>query len=403
MGRPILDIDIAIIGGGIAGLWSLNQLSNAGYSAVLFEHEALGSCQTIGSQGMIHGGVKYALAGAWSSDAEAISAMPAIWRRSLRGEGKVDLQGCRILSEDFYLWSGAGLQSKLSSLLASKLLRGRVEKVPASSYPPVLRSPDFRGQVYRLADLVLDVPSLVGTLAGHQRNRIFTIDWQRASVRRQGRRAVLALPECTVVPEQLLLTAGAGNEALIARLDSRQPAMQRRPLQQVLVRHHYREDFYGHCMGANPSPRLTISSHRDAGGRPVWYLGGDLSTGAADIAPGELIARARRELAAMLPWLELGATDWATLRLDRAEPRQSSLLRPDRAFVGKLDGVDNARAAWPTKLSLCPDLGDEIERQLAAENILPRHRPDLAPLAGLARPPVATPYWDTLFPDAGSP
>jgi hypothetical protein len=151
-------------------------------------------------------------------------------------------------------------------------------------------------------------------------------------------------------------------------------------------------------MGSNPSPRLTISSHRDHAGQPVWYLGGDLSTGAADAAPATLIERARRELAELMPWLDLGATEWATLRLDRAEPRQSALLRPERAFVGRLDGVDNALAAWPTKLTLCPDLGDEIGRQLVADHVLPRHRPDLATLAYLGRPAVATPYWDRLFP-----
>ena len=110
-----------------------------------------------------------------------------------------------------------------------------------------------------------------------------------------------------------------------------------------------------------------------------------------------MIERARRELAELLPWVDLGEAQWTTVRLDRAEPRQSTLLRPDSAFVGKLDGVDNARAAWPTKLTLSPDLADEIERQLVAEQILPRHQPDLAPLATLGRPPVATPYWDTLF------
>jgi glycerol-3-phosphate dehydrogenase len=80
MGGQILHIDIAIIGGGVAGLWTLNQLRNRGYSAVLFESEALGSHQTIGSQGMIHGGVKYALAGTWSGASQAISRMPGIWR-----------------------------------------------------------------------------------------------------------------------------------------------------------------------------------------------------------------------------------------------------------------------------------------------------------------------------------
>ena len=397
MGRQVLHTDIAIIGGGIAGLWTHNQLRGLGYSAVLFEDAALGSRQTIGSQGMIHGGVKYALAGAWGGDSETIAAMPATWRRCLCGKGKVDLRGCRILSEDFYLWSSGTLQSRLTALFASKLLRGHVAKVAAPDYPAPLQSADFRGQVYRLADLVVDVPSLLSTLASRHRDAIFAIDWQRDALQREGRKAVLALADCTVVPRQLLLTAGEGNEALAARLGSRQPAMQRRPLQQVLVRHQYEEPFYAHCLGSNPSPRLTISSHRDRTGRPVWYLGGDLSTGAAQETPAKLIDRARRELEALLPWLDLGATEWATLRLDRAEPRQSALLRPDRAFVGKLDGVDNARAAWPTKLTLSPDLGDEIERQLAADNILPRHAQDLAPLANRAHPPVATPYWDTLF------
>ena len=145
MTTPTLQTDIAIIGGGIAGLWTLNQLRNKGYSATLFEQEALGSYQTMGSQGMIHGGIKYALAGAWSGSSETISAMPAIWRQCLRGAGKVDLRDCRVLSEDFYLWSSTGLQSRLTSFFASKMLRGRVEKVRARDYPAPLRDPGFRG------------------------------------------------------------------------------------------------------------------------------------------------------------------------------------------------------------------------------------------------------------------
>ena len=183
MSAPLLHTDIAIIGGGIAGLWALNQLRNLGYSAVLFEREALGSYQTIGSQGMIHGGIKYALSGALSSGSETISGMPATWRECLAGRGAVDLRGCRVLSEQFYLWSDGGLQSRLSSFFASKLLRGRVQHLSARDYPAPLRDRAFRGQVYRLLDLVLDVPSLVATLASRQREAIFPIDWQRAALR----------------------------------------------------------------------------------------------------------------------------------------------------------------------------------------------------------------------------
>ena len=77
MDKPVLQIDIAIIGGGIAGLWALNQLRGSGYSAVLFEHDALGGDQTAASQGILHSGIKYNLSDALQGDADSMSAMPA--------------------------------------------------------------------------------------------------------------------------------------------------------------------------------------------------------------------------------------------------------------------------------------------------------------------------------------
>jgi len=393
----ILRIDIAIIGGGIAGLWSLNQLRDMGYSAALFESEALGAGQTIASQGMIHGGIKYALGGAWSGGSEAIAAMPGAWRACLAGEGAVDLRGCRALAESIYLWSGDAPLPRLATLLASRLLRGSVEQVQREEYPGPLRHPEFAGQVYRLDDLVLDVPSLLAILANRHREAVFRIDWGETQLVNNGGRAELHLPGCRLQPERLLLAAGAGNRELIAALGGARPAMQCRPLQQVLVRHQYRQPFFGHCLGGNPSPRITVSTHYTASGEPVWYLGGDLATDGAEEEPRRLIDRARRELAGLLPWVDLGPCEWRTLRLDRAEPRQSALLRPDRAFVGAVDSVDNTLVAWPTKLSLAPDLGNEVQRQLAAAAVLPRHEQDLSPLAGMGPPAVAEPCWEALF------
>jgi glycine/D-amino acid oxidase-like deaminating enzyme len=397
MGATRLDIDIAIIGGGIAGLWVLNLLRDRGYSAVLLEHRALGSDQTIGSQGMIHGGVKYALDGTWSEGSQTVSAMPAVWRACLAGTGEVDLRGTRVLSDGYYLWSGSALPARLGAFLAGKLLRGRVQQLAPADYPQALQSPDFGGQVYRLDELVLDVPSLLAVLSTRQRDAIYAIDWQRAALGREGRRAVVDTGDCLLAPRRLLLTAGAGNEALIAGLDSTRPAMQRRPLQQVLVRHQCPLPLFGHCLGGGASPRLSISSHRDQADRPVWSLGGDLATGSAGWPVQRLIERAQHELAAVLPWLDLGQCDWATVRLDRAEPRQGKLRRPEQAFIGRLDGVDNTLAAWPTKLTLCPALGSALCSRLEQDGILPHFPQALDPLAGLARPPPATPYWDTLF------
>ncbi|PLW70815.1 FAD-dependent oxidoreductase [Pseudohalioglobus lutimaris] len=397
MGSPVLNTDIAIIGGGIAGLWTLNQLRNRGFNAVLFEQGALGSNQTIASQGMIHGGIKYALSGAWSGSSEAISAMPAIWRSCLHGKGKVDLRACNVLSENFYLWSHTGLTSRVSSFFASKMLRGRVEKLSRENYPAPLRSPQFKGQAYRLVDLVLDVPSLVKALADQHQEAIFSIDWSTASLHVEDRQARLQTPDCELRPRQLLLTAGTGNEELVAALGGAEPAMQRRPLQQVLVKHQYSEPFYSHCTGASSSPRLTISSHRTSRGEPVWYLGGELATEGADLPGPELITRARQEMEELMPWIDFGECQWRTLRLDRGEPRQSALLRPDSAFVGAVDSVDNTLVAWPTKLSLSPNLADEIELALAERGIEPGPAVDLAPLHAMGQPAVAETCWDSLF------
>ena len=397
MAQQTLHIDIAIIGGGVAGLWALNQLRNRGFSAVLFEQEALGGYQTMASQGMIHGGIKYALGGAWSGGSEAISAMPAAWRACLNGDGPVDLRGSKVLSEDFYLWSDGNLQSRMSSFLASKMLRGRVEKLARKHYPAPLQHRDFKGQVYRLIDMVMDMPSVVEALVQRQREAIFSIDWQSAALERRDGQALLSLPDCEILPGRLLLTAGVGNEALLAQLGATEPLMQRRPLQQVIVKHEYPEPFFGHCTGGNPSPRLTISSHHMQTGEPVWYLGGDLATEHAEDDPGKLIEKAKAELDALLPWIDFGETRWQTIALDRAEPRQNALLRPDRAFVGRADTVSNTLVAWPTKLSLSPDLGDEIERLLHEDGVSPRHPQDLGPLQGLSTPAIAPTCWDQLF------
>ncbi|MEH6589268.1 MAG: FAD-dependent oxidoreductase [Halioglobus sp.] len=392
-----LPVDIAIIGGGIAGLWTLNQLRNAGYSAVLFECEDLGGYQTISSQGMIHGGIKYALGGALSGGSEAISTMPAIWRDCLKGEGKVDLRDSKVLSEDFFLWSSANLQSRLTSFFASKMLRGRVNKLRASEYPPAFQDPAFSGTVYRLVDLVMNMPSLIKCLADQHRDAIFKIDWQSSHLQVEQGVASIATPAATVRPNRLILSAGVGNESLLAQLGSDTPVMQRRPLQQVLMKHEYRESLYAHCMGGNPSPRLTISSHRTLADEPVWYLGGDLATEGTDDPPEVLIDKARREVGALFPWINFGKTEWRTIKLDRAEPRQSSLLRPDQSYVGKTKTLSNVLTAWPTKLTLSPHLGNEIEATLLGDGISPRVQANLAQLAPLGTPAVAATCWDTLF------
>src|SRR5690606_14944511 len=55
-----LHVDICILGGGIAGLWLNARLRQQGFSTLLIEPAALGGGQSTKSQGIIHGGTKYA-------------------------------------------------------------------------------------------------------------------------------------------------------------------------------------------------------------------------------------------------------------------------------------------------------------------------------------------------------
>ncbi|WP_315982209.1 FAD-dependent oxidoreductase [Aliamphritea spongicola] len=113
--------DLIILGGGIAGLWLLNRLRTQGYQAVLLETDELGGGQSIRSQGIIHGGTKYALNGALTQAANAIADMPARWKQCLQGNGEVDLSSAEVLSEAHYLWSKGSLASKMTTFLPVKL------------------------------------------------------------------------------------------------------------------------------------------------------------------------------------------------------------------------------------------------------------------------------------------
>ena len=74
--RSTATTDIVIFGGGIAGLWLLNRLRQQGYDVILLESDALGGGQSLASQGIIHGGLKYALNGVLSPASSAIAQMP---------------------------------------------------------------------------------------------------------------------------------------------------------------------------------------------------------------------------------------------------------------------------------------------------------------------------------------
>ncbi|MCZ6641503.1 MAG: FAD-dependent oxidoreductase [Gammaproteobacteria bacterium] len=357
---PLIVTDVTIVGGGVAGLWLANLLSAADYNVTLFERGGVGGEQTLASQGMIHGGLKYALGGGLTHGSEAIARMPQRWRACLAGKGEIDLSAIAPLSERYYMFAEASAFGQLTTFFASKSLRGRINKLAQADYPQAFA--EFKGIVYALEDFVLDTGALLHELLEPIRDRVlhhqFDPETCTLGDREAGTPVVFHIGSTRIETGRLILCAGAATQSLLDALNIPSPTMQLRPLHQVIVQHTYPHPVYAHCLTGirRAEPRLTITSHRDGDGW-LWYLGGQLATQGVDKTAAELTQHARGELEECVPWVDWTEARFRTLRIDRAEPKQASGQRPDEAFA---EASGNCIVCWPTKLSLVPDLGDRV-------------------------------------------
>ena len=352
----MLHCDVAIFGGGGAGLWLLNRLRKAGYQAILLEADRLGAGQTRYAQGIIHGGTKYALTGKLTGSSEAIVEMPARWRACLEGHGELDLSAVKLMSDHQYMWSTTSLTSRMAGFFASKLMRSRTQALEGEARPALFRDPQFKGQVYRLDEPVLDTASLIEALAAPHRDVIFSAESLKLDPAHPTR--ITLSDGRQIEAQRLVLSAGAGNEALLQQLGLESPRMQRRPLQMVMLRGKALPSaVYAHCLGANALPRITITSHLDADGNTVWYIGGQPAEEGVGRSREAQISAAREELVKLFPWIDFNACQWGTLNIDRAEVKKPDGSRPDDVWVEQSAGVITA---WPTKLALAPRLADTV-------------------------------------------
>jgi len=389
--------DIVIFGGGIAGLWLLNRLRESGLSAILFESGALGGGQTHKAQGIIHGGLKYALQGALTNESQSLSDMPTLWKQCLSGKGEVDLSGVPILSSQHYLWAPHKFTSKLAGLLASTALHSQVEPLSKELYPTVFQHPDFKGEIFSLDELVIDVPVLVRELVKATQDAVFRIEPlcdEELKFDEQGKllsaTVYMSGKAVKVSAQQFIFTAGSGNEVIIRKLKNKEVAMQRRPLHMVLVKTPFDYPLYGHCLGLGSRPRLTITTHHTQDGNTIWYLGGLLAEDGVGRDSETQIKAAKEELRALFPWLDFSMAEFATFTVDRAEPQQKSGLKPESSYCKV---IENMIIAWPTKLALAPKLAADILQQIEKRS-LSTHFFDTRELRAWPMPPLAKPIWE---------
>ena len=337
-----IDVDVAIVGAGIAGLWLGNLLAQRGVAFAICEAEAVGGAQTAASQGIVHGGLKYALGGKATAASGALAAMPARWRACLAGRGDIDLRGVPLLAEHMHLFAPEP-SARVRLFFGSRLTAGQCRRLDATA------TPFRRGAVVEMDDFVIDVPQLVRRLATPLQDRIVAAKVAADALRleRDGI-AAIATPDAEIRARHVVLAAGLGNEALAHRAGFADVGMARRPLRQTSVRLPHAPGIYAHCLrpGFGTAPDMTVTSHGD-----VLYIGGAVAEDGAERNEEEQIAVVRGLLRRMFPAIDLSGARFDTHLAMRAEP-----LRGSGGAFAKRHG--NCILCWPLKLSLAPRLGE---------------------------------------------
>ena len=391
-----LSLDTLILGGGAAGLWLLDELTRCGHAALLLEAAALGQGQTVASQGIIHGGLKYSLAGLLTDSADAIKHLPQLWRNCLAGRAKPDLSHTALRSEFCHLWSTDSIMSRLGKIGASLALTVKPTSLPRDQWPPLLTN--CTGSVSRLDEQVIVPASFITDLAGQHRDRILKIDalnGLRFEMDAGGRVTCVTLTDQTaqktleIQPKTVVLCAGQGNAMLRTKLGLSDKAMQKRPLHVTMARGPL-PHFQGHCVDGSKT-RITITSDTDSQGRTIWQLGGQVSEDGVAMERNELIAHVKKELFAVMPdakTIDWSMVQWASYRIDRAEGAMRNNQRPSDAVVLH---EGNVITCWPTKLVLAPQASHRIAALLPP----PSERLDVEMIADWPRPTVALPPWES--------
>ena len=387
-------LDALIFGGGAAGLWLLDRMSRDGHHVLLLEAGSLGSGQTIASQGIIHGGLKYSLAGMLTKSAKNIREMPNVWRDALLGKSTPNLSNTRVRSQCCYLWQTDSLSSRAGMLGARIGLRVSPETITSDERPESRNG--VYGTVARLPEQVISPQSFIQDLAKQYHDRILQIDAEK------GLEFELDSPgEVTAVhvtsptngdvlelnPRQVIFTAGGGNARLRKRVGLSADVMQRRPLHMVMVRGDLPE-LNGHCLDGART-RVTVTSDRDLDGRMVWQIGGQVAEDGTKLDAAALTEFAWGELLAVLPAVDLRQTEWSTYRVDRAEGVTANGSRPETIQVLC---AGNVTTGWPTKLVLAPVLADEIASRATSPYFSTDF--DTTPFADWPRPVVAPLPWE---------
>lgn len=365
--------DLCIVGGGIAGLWTLALAHARGIQAVLFEKNCLGSEQTICSQGIIHGGSKYTLQGKITGATQTISGMPKHWQQAIAGEGEVKLTQTKVLAEHQFMVPSSGIETKLLSFLGSKTMSSLTTGVKSQHLPQGMQQAGIHQQCFQLFEPIIAVDSLLKDFQQQFNDYIYQYDIKPENIHENTDGLLLQFDaeSINIQCKKILLCSGKGFEHLQPLCPKQN--MQKRPLHMMAVTglQENLPSIFSHFVGRSSKPLLTITSHPNLeNSTNTWYLGGNLAELGVEKNHDSQVVEAKRLLNKLTPKIDCSQLSFHSVFIDRAEPAQSNLARPDDAF---LKSFNHLMVAWPTKLALAPRLAEkalaECDSTLSKENL----------------------------------
>ena len=354
-------VDTVIVGGGIAGLWTLAAASSRGFNCLLLERDALGCGQTLSSQGIIHGGSKYSLHGTMTQATATISDMPNVWTDALAGIGPVNLSDGKVHTQHQFLIPSASIDSKVLSFFGSKTMSSHTTRVAIHNAPDAYQHLNIKQSIFQLNEPVLAMDSVLHSLHKQFYDSIYQFNLQQEHLQETNEGFELQLSHEKIHCRNLLIACGNG----FSHLHFNQENMQQRPLHMLMAKGKNLPAIYAHFIGRSSSPLLTITSHPTDDGQTVWYLGGGIAENGIKLKPHEQQDKGRKLLSKVLPNMNFSDVAIDSFFINRAEPAQQGLLRPDDAYVNQ---HGNLLIGWPTKLALAPRFAEKAIALMSKDN-----------------------------------
>jgi hypothetical protein len=363
-----IGLDVLIVGGGITGLWLLNELHQRHYSAVLLERRELGGEQTNHSHVYLHRGYMYRSV----SLAAGLTGVNTRWRDWLDERNPVYGAG----PSYFGFWNSDNALEKVA-FWDHPALRLPHDEAPL---PLALRGGEVK-VLYRSREICLDGHWLVSQLSLNVSRFIQRIDRINAIVRnplRTVNTVHVTLPDGvirTFLPKALVLTAGAGNQALLHQMSGGDPellgalqgAQQIRLAHMLVVRG--KRNTLAPLTGVFADLGGLFIVSRNLENEVVWLISDDRSP-PVWFADDWTAHDTRRWLPNVLASLERLAPnyfgtdslksrlEWGVYAAPKAEGKAAGFL-PSEVRTEQC-GMDNVVAVWPSKLTLAPKATEDV-------------------------------------------